>query len=97
MNDLEKFVEKIIAEKGFSNLEPEVVAQIKSDLLDRVEDRINAMILRRLPPEKLDEFSKVMDQGGEDKIRTYCEENIPNLDEAVAAELIRFRDIYITA
>ncbi len=82
-------------EKGLTNLPQEVFAQVKQDLLDRIEDRVNAMIVRKLPPEQLEEFENILDTGKEKDIQSFCAKHIPNLEEAVAAELMNFRDTYL--
>ena len=91
------FIEKLMEEKGFENLDPEVAGQIKKDLLDRIENRINMTILHNLPPEKLEEFNKLLDQPNEEQIQKFCRNNISNLDEIIAETLMNFRNIYLNA
>jgi hypothetical protein len=92
---LELYVSKLIEEKNFQNITSEVVTQIKADLMTRVEDRINAVIIKNMPEEKNDEFDKMLDSASDEEIRVFCGENIPNLDELIAEELVRFRKIYL--
>jgi len=58
---LETFVEGILKEKAFSNLEPEVEAQMKEDLLGRLDDVINRALLDELSEDKMSEFEKLLD------------------------------------
>ena len=92
---LEDFVGKLVEEKGLGHLDPEVLTQLKKDLLGRLEDRVNAIVLAKMPPEKLEEFEKLVDAGNEEKIQVFCSENIPNLDQSIAAELLAFRQTYL--
>lgn len=92
---LEDFVDRLVAEKGMTNLDPEVLAQVKKDLLDRVEDRVNAVIIEKLPPESLEEFEKILDGADEKEIQPFCQQRIPNLDQVIAAELLAFRQTYL--
>jgi hypothetical protein len=95
MQSIEKYVSHLIEDSGFNEKDPDVIAQIKSDLLDRVENRINAMIIANLVPEKLPEFEKVLETGSETEIQDFTKKNIPDLEEKVAAELLDFKNIYL--
>ena len=92
---LSGFVEKLLEEKGMTNLDPEVFEQVKKDLVDRVEDRINALVLRELPPEKLEDFEKVLDGGNDTEIEKFIEGNIEDREQKIAAELLAFRQTYL--
>lgn len=95
--DLGMFVDRLISEKKFpSDLEKEVINQIKSDLLSSVEDRINAVIINNLSPLKLEEFNKLLDGNMSDiEMQKFCSDNIPNLPQLIATELIVFKQTYL--
>ena len=95
MKDLGEFVDRLINDKGFEEKDPEVIAQMKSELLERVENRINAMIISKMNPEKLDDFDKILDSGSEEEIQDFVRKEIPDIDENVAKELLDFKDIYL--
>ncbi|MFZ2193035.1 MAG: DUF5663 domain-containing protein [Candidatus Moraniibacteriota bacterium] len=92
---IDDFINQLIVEKNFQNLDPEIMDQIKKDLAERVEDRINATILENMPPEKLEEFSALLDVADTGRIQAFCQSNILNLDEAIAQSLVNFRNIYL--
>ncbi len=92
---LEEFVDKLITEKGLQDLEAEILAEIKNDLLKRVEDRINAVILEKMPPEKIEYFEKMLDNSDEKEIQDFCSRNIFGLDKIIAAELLSFKNTYL--
>ena len=94
---LEQFVDVLVDRKGLTNLAPEVLTQLKKDLLERVEDRVNAAILKFMPPENLEEFDRLLDSADTSKIQAYCAAHIPNLDEKMAAELMQFQGTYLNA
>jgi len=96
--DLKMFVDRLVDEKKFpENLEKEVVDQIKSDLLSQMEDRINALIINNLSPEKLQEFNKLLDEDiSDEKMHEFCSSNIPDLDQKIASELIVFKQTYLS-
>lgn len=94
--NLEEFAEKLLREKGVDDMDPEVTEQMEKDLVERLEDRINVMILEKMPPEKIEEFEKLVNTGGQEEIVRFCEANIPDLSQVVAAELVSFRTTYLT-
>ncbi len=97
MHALSEFVDRLIEEKRFSVTDTDVLRQIRSDLTERVEDRVNATILENIPTEKLEEFSTFLDRANAEQIQEYCRKNIPNLDELIAEALVGFRDTYLNA
>jgi hypothetical protein len=96
--DLGLFVDRLIEEKNLpKDLEKEVMDQIKADLLSRVEDRINAVIIANLAPEKLEEFSKMLDENIRDEeMQKFCADNIPDLPQLIATELIVMKNSYLS-
>ncbi|MFC1641022.1 DUF5663 domain-containing protein [Patescibacteria group bacterium] len=92
---LDPYVERLLDEKDLTNVDAEVLDQLKVDLKDRVEDRINVAIVDALPSEKIEEFDKVMAKGNETKTQKYLQDNIPNLETVIANELIEFRRTYL--
>lgn len=97
MQSIEIFVDKLVEEKGFPELDSEVIVQIKKDLLDRVEDCINAAILEHMPEGKMKEFDALLDGANEKEIQVFCNDNIENLDEVIAKALVRFKEVYLKA
>jgi hypothetical protein len=92
---LDLFVEKVVAEKKFPELDPEVLAQIKADVKVRAEQHINVAILAALPPEKIEEFDKLLDTATEADIQKFVGDNIPDPAEVTALALINFRNSYL--
>ena len=92
---LEEFIDKLVEEKGLLGLDGDVLNQVKEDLLDRLEDRINAAILENMPEGKMKEFDALLDGANEKEIQEFCSDNIENLDDVIAEALIRFREAYL--
>lgn len=89
------FVEKLFEEKNYQNLDQETAKQMKADLLDRVQDRINVAMLASIPPERVEFFEKLLQRGDSAEVQAFCQRNIPDLDNVVARELIEFRKTYL--
>jgi len=94
-DELGAFVDHLITEKQMTNLDPEVLAGVREDLLNIVEDRINAVILANIPPEKLSYFEQLLDRADENEIQSFCQRNIYDLDKIIAAELVEFKKTYL--
>ncbi len=93
---LKIFIDRLIEEKDLLALEPEVLKQVKADLSERLEDRINAAVLKHLPPDKLSAFEKLLDtKASDEEIQRFCREQIPNLDEVIASTLVEFQLTYL--
>ena len=95
MDNHSTFIDQLIVEKGFDEKDPEIVAQIKADLEDRLEDKINALILRELPEDSLDEFNTLLDRDDEKELTSFIQKNIPDIDTKIATELLIFRQTYL--
>jgi hypothetical protein len=95
MQNIEDFVDRLVAEKGFETKDPEVLAQIKADLLEAVGDKMNAMIMSNMPEDSLIDFDMVLDTEDEAKITAYIREQIPDIDEKTAGVLLSFRNSYL--
>lgn len=94
-DSLDLFVEKLVAEKKFPELDAEVLTQIKADVKVRAEQHINGAIFAALPPEKVEEFDKLLNTATEEEIQKFCSENIGDVTEVTALALINFRNSYL--
>jgi len=92
---LESFAARLTEEKGLNGLDPEVRAQVEKDLVDRLEDRINAVLVAHLPPERVAECGQVLDTDDAAAIQKFFAEAVPNGSELIAAEMLAFRDTYV--
>lgn len=94
---LSGFVDVLIAEKHFDELEPEVIAEIKQDLLDRIENHINAAVLDRLPNNQVAEFERLLDNENKDsgQIQQFIQSHVPDLERLVQQTLASFRNTYL--
>ncbi len=92
---IEAFVEKLLEEKGVRGLEPEVMTQLKRDLLDRAENMINAEILSHMPESALPEFEQILDAGSEEQIKEFVTKHVPNIDEVTSSALLKLKNTYL--
>lgn len=93
--DLESFVDRLIIEKGLEGLDIDIQNEVHADLLNRIEDRINATLLANLPSVKVEEFSELLDTNNEKNIQEFISTHIQNVNEVVAETLMSFRQTYL--
>ncbi len=94
---LEQFVDRLLQEKQLDQTDPEILAELKKDLLSRVEDHVNAAILGEIPGDKLEEFNALLESGNSEQIVQYCQTNVPDFQNVIALTLSNFRNIYLGA
>ena len=93
---MEQFINNLTSDAGMTEkLDEETLAGLKKDLKERLENRIKAVILSQIPENKLSEFEKVIDSGDESATQKFCNENIVDFPELLAAEFLNFRNRYI--
>jgi len=89
------FAKRLLNEKGLSDFEPEMLAQMQKDLVERIEDGINAMIVENMPAEELPKFRELLENGTDEEVQVFCEQNIEGFADLLAQNLLRFREIYL--
>jgi PPE-repeat protein len=93
--EIQQFIDKIVEEKGLATLDPEVVAQIKTDLSNDMNAMITARLVEQLPEGKQKELDQMLDNNATDsEIQTFMSKNIPNIEHIVSAALIEFKTLY---
>lgn len=92
---MKEFIQNLLKEKGIEGLEKEIMEQLEKDLLSRLEDRINAMIISELGGDKLEDLNTLLDADDEKALSSFYENNIENLEEKIAAEMLAFHSSYI--
>lgn len=94
--NLETFVEDLLTEKQFQNLDAEVYDQLKLDLMSRASDVINAALMRQLSETNLKKLEELVDSGAPvETTQAFIAENVQDLPQIVAGTLLRFRNSYI--
>jgi hypothetical protein len=71
------------------DLEPSVQAELRVEWEERLDGRINRAFLNALTPVKLHQFEHIIDRSPAES-QAFLTTNIPNMDEIVAAVLLKF-------
>lgn len=94
--DLDTFVNGLLEAKGLSYLDDAILAEMRKDLLSRIENRVHAIIASNMPEKYQAEFEALVDSEETDEnVQKFCSEKIPNLAELVTIDLARFQDTYL--
>lgn len=93
--EIDQFVDKLLEEKNLPELGPEVLAEMKKDLVSRVEDRINTALIFNMSPEQLQRFNQLLDSDNESETQAFLKTEIPDLETVIASALINFRATYL--
>ena len=93
--DTEEIKKQIVADLKIDNLPDSLQNDIIEKLGQNVLQRVTLEILKQIPKEHHNEFDTISDSGDPDKIRSFIEQFIPNLDEftkqVTAKEIIEFK------
>lgn len=92
---LKLYATRLLDERGVTGVSPEVMEQMRADLLERIHDTINASILQVLPPAKYQAFSDVLDADDQAQVESFMRTHVPDLDSVLAKALFDFRVTYL--
>ena len=94
--DISTFVDGLLEAKNLSDLDEQVLEQMKKDLETRVVNRINAVIATNIPEDSRQEFEKLIDSNASDEeVSKFCADKIPNLADLIAKDMVHFRSVYV--
>lgn len=97
MQNLDEFIESLLKDKGITDLEPEVKAELVADMKTRLIDQINKAAVMQLSEEKADEFAKLIDdpEFTNEKMTEFMANSGVNLTEVALDTMLKFRNFYL--
>ncbi|HEY5125201.1 MAG TPA: DUF5663 domain-containing protein [Ignavibacteria bacterium] len=84
----------IIVSYGES-MDIEVIAQMKSDWRERIDNIFNRRLLENIPKDKLDEFESTLDDENNEGITDFIRKYIPDISQIIIDTFEEFRKLYI--
>ncbi len=94
---IDQFVENLLVERGLTGVDEAVLAELRSDLLTRIGERLNAEMVVLLDAERVGELNDLMDADAEvDIVREFFMSNVPNYQDVFARTLMDFRTSYLS-
>ena len=93
---MQDFVNKLVDEKNYEDLDPEVREQIVKDVNERLENTINAKVVAALSDEQITEFEALLDKNASsEEVLAFIGKSIPNGEEFLTQVLVDFKKSYL--
>ena len=97
MQSIDDFIESILKDKGITDIEPEVKADLIEEMKTRLMDQINKAAVMQLSEEKAAELAeKVKDpEFTNEKITEFMQNSGVNLTQITLDTMLKFRSLYL--
>jgi hypothetical protein len=98
MENVGAFIDQIIEEKGYQDLDAEVLEQLKADLTARLLDMLDRQLIQALPEDKAEELSNKLDDpnfSDEDMYNFITNEGGVNAQQVMIDTMIQFKLFYV--
>jgi hypothetical protein len=95
---MEEYIEQLLQEVGVpEGTDPEVRAQLASDLAARANDMVNKRLIEAMSDEDVAAFDKLLDEQPENlqAMQQFIDEHVPDKNRVVGAALLEFRTLYL--
>lgn len=93
---VDDFLSLLLDEGGMQEVSSEVRAQMLSDLRTRLNEKIFVSMLSRLDDQKVTEFRKISEAGGDaEKVEKFIDSNIPDAQDFFGQVMMSFREDYL--
>ncbi len=97
MQNVDEFIENLLSEKGIVNLEPDVKAELKKEMTDRLVDQINKAAIMQLSEDKAASLAKLIEDPdfNNEKMAEFMQNSGVNLTEVTLDTMLKFRNFYL--
>jgi hypothetical protein len=93
---VQQFIDKLIDEREFGDITPEVREELVKDLLVRLDDFIMARIIASLGDEDLAKFEQLLkNKASDEEIQKLTSAAIPDFTNFLTKVLVEFRAVYL--
>ena len=94
---LDIFMESLLIEKGFADLDDETRTKMIAELKERAIDMINYSIVDALPEDKAEEVSEKIERGedAEEAMNAAVAESGIDANKITEEALVKFRELYL--
>ncbi len=94
--EIDLFKKKLMQDLQLHTLPEQEQKEFEEKIEKLVNDRIMNLILIYLPPEKVEEFAKIIGKQDQEEILKYIDQNIPAFGDKVVEEMVNIREDLIT-
>jgi hypothetical protein len=98
--EIKIFLEKVIEEKKFDNLSPELREAMVSSLYPRLQTYIFTAITKQLDEATVQELDKMMEGSldySQPELQMFLKGRVKNIEEVVASAMLEFRSVYLNS
>lgn len=97
MQNIDDFLESLLNDKGITDVDPEIRAELKEDMKTRLMDQINRAAIMELSEEKAAELAGLVDdpEFNDEKMAKFMQESGVNLTEVALDTMLKFRGFYL--
>ncbi len=97
IQNIDDFIESILKDKGITEVEQDVRAELKEDMKKRLLDQINKAAVMQLSEEKAAELADLVDSPDftDEKMTEFMQNSGVNLEEVALETMLQFRSFYL--
>ncbi|MBO4276729.1 hypothetical protein J5868_03485 [Candidatus Saccharibacteria bacterium] len=97
MQNIDDFLESLLNDKGITDVDPEIRAELKEDMKTRLMDQINKAAILELSEEKAIELADQIDKPDftNEKLTKFIQDAGVNLTEVALDTMLKFRNFYL--
>ena len=97
MQDIDEFLENLLNEKGITDVEPDIRAELKEDMKKRRMDQIDKAAIMKLSEEKATELASLVDDPNftNEDMTKFIQDSGVDLTEVVVDTMLKFRGFYL--
>lgn len=97
MENVEGFIDQLIDEKGYSDLDDDVRQELKTDMIQRLMDQIDQAAINALPEDKAIELADKLDDElfDDEKVAEFMQNSGIDLQQVALETMLQFRMLYL--
>ena len=97
MQNVDEFIEQLLADKGITDVEPEVREELVAEMKERLMDQINKAAIMQLSEEKAAELAEKVDDPNftNEQMTEFMQSSGVNLTEIALDTMLKFRNFYL--
>lgn len=99
MQSVDEFIESLLVDKGITDIESEIKAELSQEMKTRLLDQINKAAIMQLSEEKAAELASMVDDPNftNEKMTEFMQTSGVNLAEVALETMLQFRNFYLSS
>lgn len=95
---MDEYIQQLLNDAGLpDSVDPEVRAQLVSDLQERAINLMNRRLIEAMSDEDIEAFNKLLDEqpNNAEAMQQFITDHVPNSQQVVTAAMLEFRALYL--